>query len=70
MASSRIEQGEPTLSFENRCVHKDGSYRVLEWTSTPVAEDGLMYGMARDVTERRQADAEVRRGACSGGPAC
>jgi signal transduction histidine kinase len=34
---------------------------VLEWTSTPVVEDGLMYGMARDVTERRQAEVELRR---------
>ena len=59
--ASAIGEGKTTRSFENRYVCKDGSSRVLEWTSTPVVEDGLMYGMARDVTERRQAEAEVKR---------
>ncbi|MCW3066362.1 MAG: domain S-box protein, partial [Solirubrobacterales bacterium] len=59
--AAAIEQGKTTLSFENRFVGKDGSPRVLEWTSTPVVEDRLMYGVARDVTERRQAETELRR---------
>jgi PAS domain S-box-containing protein len=56
-----LAQGKPTLSFENRFVRKDGSLRVLDWTTTPDVENGLMYGVARDVTERRQAEAEVER---------
>ena len=36
--SDAIGQGKTTLSFENRYVRKDGSYRVLEWTVTPVVE--------------------------------
>jgi PAS domain S-box-containing protein len=59
--AATIGQGETTLSFENRFVRKDGSYRVLEWTTTPVVEDRVMYGMARDVTERRQAEIELAR---------
>jgi PAS domain S-box-containing protein len=53
-----ISEGKTTLSFENRYVRKDGSERVLEWTTTPVVDDRIMYGMARDVTARRQADRE------------
>ena len=53
-----IARGRQAVSFENRYRHKDGSYRVLEWTATPVLEDKLMYGVARDVTARRQAEAE------------
>jgi PAS domain S-box-containing protein len=59
--AARIGQGRATLSFENRFVRKDGSYKVLEWTTTPVVKDRLMYGVARDVTERRQAEAELER---------
>jgi PAS domain S-box-containing protein len=36
-----------------RCA--DGSYRWLEWVSIS-APDGLLYGAARDVTARREAD--------------
>jgi PAS domain S-box-containing protein len=56
-----IGQGKVTLSFENRFLRKDGSLRVLEWTATPVVEDAVMYGMARDVTERRRAETESER---------
>jgi PAS domain S-box-containing protein len=59
--AAAIAQGKATLSFENRFVHKDGSYRLLEWTATPVVEEGVMYSVARDVTERRRAEAEVER---------
>jgi PAS domain S-box-containing protein len=59
--AARILHGETIASFENRYVRSDGSYRVLEWTSTPVLDEKLMYGMARDVTERRQGESELRR---------
>jgi PAS domain S-box-containing protein len=56
-----IGRGMTTLSFENRFIRKDGSYRTLAWTATPLVEEGVMYGMARDVTERRRAEAELER---------
>jgi PAS domain S-box-containing protein len=56
-----IAHGKPTLSFENRYVRKDGSLKVLDWTTTPDVEHRLMYAVARDVTERREAEAEVER---------
>jgi PAS domain S-box-containing protein len=59
--AAAITEGRTTLSFENRYVAKDGSYRVLEWTSTPVVEQRVMYGVARDVTERHRAEAELAR---------
>jgi PAS domain S-box-containing protein len=59
--AAAIGHGKTTLSFENRYVRKDGSPRVLEWTTTPVVEDRVMYAMARDVTERRQAETELGR---------
>ncbi|MFL5825912.1 MAG: PAS domain S-box protein [Thermoleophilaceae bacterium] len=59
--TAAVGEGKPTTAFENRFVRKDGSYKVLEWTSTPVVEDRLMYAVARDVTERRQDEAELQR---------
>jgi PAS domain S-box-containing protein len=59
--AARIRRGKKVTSFETRYIRKDGSYRVLDWTSTPVLEERSMYGVARDVTERRQAESELRR---------
>ncbi len=41
-----------------RCA--DGSYRWLEWNSI-TGPDGLLYGAARDTTQRRQADEALAR---------
>jgi PAS domain S-box-containing protein len=59
--AAAVSHGRTTLAFENRFVRKDGTHRVLEWTSTPVPEDRVMYGVARDVTERREAEVELER---------
>jgi PAS domain S-box-containing protein len=59
--AAAIGHGKTLRSFENRFRRKDGSLRVLDWTATPVVEEALMYGMARDVTERRLAEAESER---------
>jgi PAS domain S-box-containing protein len=58
--SSRLREGGTTVSFENRYVSKDGSYRWVEWTATPVRAQRLIYAVGRDVTERRQAESDLR----------
>jgi PAS domain S-box-containing protein len=57
----RLAQGETILAFENRMLCKGGSHRWIEWTATPVLGEGLIYWVGRDVTERRQAEAELAR---------
>jgi PAS domain S-box-containing protein len=47
-------EGERVMRFENRYLHKDGSWRMLSWRSMP-QPDGLMYATARDVTEERHS---------------
>jgi PAS domain S-box-containing protein len=59
--AAAIAHGETTRAFENRYVRKDGSPRVIEWRSTPVVEDRVMYSVGRDVTDRRQAETELER---------
>jgi PAS domain S-box-containing protein len=50
--------GQRVLNFENRYRHKDGSWRVMSWRSTPKGD--LMYGIARDVTDSVRAEQELR----------
>lgn len=55
-----VSNGRPVLHFENRYRHKDGSWRILSWTS--VSEpDGTIYAAARDITERRLVEERVQR---------
>jgi PAS domain S-box-containing protein len=55
-----LEKGATTLSFENRYLCKDGSYRWLLWNAVSVPKQKLIYAVARDVTDSRRAE-EVRR---------
>ena len=57
--SSRIREGAKTVSFENRYLCKDGSQRWIEWTATPVQQERQTYAVGRDVTQRRQAEADL-----------
>jgi PAS domain S-box-containing protein len=54
-AAGRLARGAPAVSFQNRYRAKDGSYRWIEWCSSPDVEQGCIYFVARDVTERKQA---------------
>ena len=58
-AARQVNAGETVLNFQNRYRHRDGSYRWLEWTSTPSADGTRLYAVARDVTSRK--DEEERR---------
>lgn len=56
-----VRQGGQALAFENRYRCKDGSYRWLLWNSTADDSQQLIYAVARDVTIRREADADRER---------
>jgi PAS domain S-box-containing protein len=45
----------------NRCQHRDGSYRWLLWKGVLDFERSLFHAAARDVTEIKDAEAEIRR---------
>lgn len=54
--SQKLAEGAPTIYFENRYRCKDGTYKWLAWTSSPSPE-GLIYAIARDITEQKHAEA-------------
>ena len=52
-AIAQLNQQHDVLNFENRYRCKDGSYRWIEWRSSPQGK--LIYAAARDMTDRKQA---------------
>jgi PAS domain S-box-containing protein len=52
----RLSAGEPSFSFDARFRCRDGSYRLIRWTSLPDAPRNVFYAIGRDVTDE-QADA-------------
>ena len=59
-AFADVMSGPDVIGFENRYRCADGSLRWIQWNSWTVTEQGLIYAVGRDVTERRRADAELR----------
>jgi len=57
----RVRSGEQAVAFENRYRCKDGSYKWLLWNATADLEHELIYSVARDITEWKQAEQERER---------
>ncbi|MBV5312350.1 MAG: PAS domain S-box protein [Prolixibacteraceae bacterium] len=53
-AISELSEQNPVINFTNRYHAKDGSYRYIEWHSSPAGN--LIYAAARDITERMRAE--------------
>lgn len=53
-----VRSGWPALSFENRYLCKDGSYRWFRWNAAPNSTEKVIYSVARDITASKQAKEE------------
>jgi PAS domain S-box-containing protein len=58
-AVSTLESQEKVFLFENRYRRKDGAYRWLQWSSAPAGK--LIYAAARDVTQHKQAEEDLKK---------
>ncbi len=59
-AGKELTQGRPVRDFENRYRCKDGSYRWLSWNAHPLMALRQTFSVARDVTERKRAEAALQ----------
>jgi len=59
--AASLAEGARTVQFQNRYFAKDGSVRWMEWTSIPLQDEEIIYGVARDVTERKELERELER---------
>jgi PAS domain S-box-containing protein len=59
--SIKLENGEEVYQFENRYICKDGAIKWLAWNSFPYPEEGLMFGVARDVTNQKLLEQQAKK---------
>ena len=55
-AANEIISGHPTLDFENRYIRKDGRVVHIMWSARWSEADQMRIAVARDITERKQAE--------------
>lgn len=58
MAAREIMDGQPKLNFENRYLRKDGQVAHIMWSARWSEVDQLRIAVARDITERKQAESK------------
>jgi PAS domain S-box-containing protein len=52
----RLRMGGSAVDFENRYAAKAGGWRWLSWRAVSVPEKGLIYAVARDISERKRIE--------------
>src|SRR5690348_14860628 len=52
--------GVNVIRFRNRYMARDGSYRWFSWMAKPDPEKQLIYGVARDITEAKQTEEQLK----------
>jgi PAS domain S-box-containing protein len=60
-ALESLMQGGEVAELETRLLARDGSTRWVQWNARPVTDEGVIYVMGRDVTDRRRAEDDLRR---------
>jgi serine/threonine-protein kinase len=56
----KLSEGLPVIRFCNRYRDVRGEYRWFEWTGKAIPEEGVIFAVARDVTERVELEEQLR----------
>ena len=48
----QLVEGRPVVQFQNRYQTQSGSWRRFEWTAKSLPDEGVIFAVARDVTEQ------------------
>ncbi|WP_061249596.1 sensor domain-containing diguanylate cyclase [Leptospira alstonii] len=54
-----LASGSAIVSFENRYRCTNGYYRTLSWTAVPEYKSGMVYAIARDITETIESNRKI-----------
>jgi len=60
-AMEKLSGGESVIRFQNRYRNCDGRYLWLEWSAVPDSRGELIFAAARNVTEQKKTEDELRR---------
>ncbi len=52
----KVKEGQVSVNFENKFICKDGRSLILKWNASPDQLTGLIYCIARDITEEKEAE--------------
>ncbi len=59
-AKSTLVDGKEVYQFQNRYICKDGTVKWLSWNSYPYKEEGVMFGVVRDVTQQKNDEQALK----------
>ena len=58
---NKLKMGISSVVFENRYRRKDGSYQWLSWIVTLRLEEGLIYGIAHDISKYKEVESILQK---------
>lgn len=58
---AKLEKGVDLVNFKNRWICKDGSIKWLSWNARADKSTGLIYAIARDITEKLELEEEEKK---------
>jgi PAS domain S-box-containing protein len=56
----KLAGGGVTVDFENRYRAKDGTYHWIQWNATASPDQGVIYAVGRDITDRKRVERQMR----------
>ncbi|HVF52871.1 MAG TPA: PAS domain S-box protein [Actinomycetota bacterium] len=60
MTFEHVVLGERALNYEVRLIAKDGGVKWTAWSATPLLDEGLVYAVGSDISDRVAAEEALR----------
>ncbi|MEW6570162.1 MAG: EAL domain-containing protein [Nitrospirota bacterium] len=60
-AAKGLEEGKMIITFLNRYLCKDGSYKWFSWNALSLTEEKLIFAVARNISEQKRAEEELEQ---------
>ena len=64
--ADKLARGLPVVQFRNRYRDVRGGYRWFEWEAKSIPEEGIIFAVARDITERMELEGKLKERAEGG----